>query len=136
MREARHGVVRLFVQRERAEGDRRGVRQHEGVAVGRGRGDLRAADGAASAGLVVHDHGLPELLRELLGHQARQGVAGAPWRESHNDLDRLSGQCRAKSDPNAMLMLHHFAWQHLVPSPYGGAPMVTPALLRNQPSTS
>lgn len=32
-------------------------------------------------------------------------------------------------------MLRHFEWQHYVPSLYGAAVMVTPALLRDQPST-
>jgi len=88
-REGSHRVVGLLLEQERAEREWRGVREHEGGAVGRRAGDLQPADGAARAGLVVDHHRLPELLAELLGHDAREDVAGAAGREGDDDLDRL-----------------------------------------------
>ena len=60
-----------------------------GVAVGRCRGHRGGADGAGGAALVLHDHGLAELLRQRLCQQARHLVDRAAGREHRHQLDRL-----------------------------------------------
>jgi len=63
--------------------------QQYGVTVGgRFRGDVRA-DGAPGAGAVVHEHGLHEPLGHLLGHGARQYVAGPARRERDDQAHEL-----------------------------------------------
>ena len=72
---------------------RRGIRQHQRVAVGCGTHHLQPADGAAGARLVVDDHRLAERLGERLGDGARHDVARAAGREGDDDAHRLLGPC-------------------------------------------
>ena len=55
--------------------------------IGRGARRFTCAQVAASAGFVVDHKGLLELLGELLCHQARQDVGGAPCGEGHDHFD-------------------------------------------------
>ena len=64
-------------------------RQQQGVAVRRGLGHMHAADGAAGAGAVVHEHGLAQARGQLLGIQARHGIGVATGRIGHDDGDGL-----------------------------------------------
>ena len=82
-------VVRLFVQREWPDGERRRVGQHEGVTVGGRLRHQRATNTATGPGPVVHQHRLAELARQLLGYHARHDVARATGRKGHDDLDRF-----------------------------------------------
>ena len=73
-----------------------GMRAHgaheQRVAVGRRTCGGHGADVAARAGLVVHDHGLAQLLLQRLGDDARQDVGGAASGEGHEDGDGLAGE--------------------------------------------
>src|SRR4029453_11852917 len=59
------------------------------VAVGGGIDDERRADGAARAGLVLDDEGLPELVGKLLGHFPGGDIEGTARRPWHDDLHGL-----------------------------------------------
>jgi hypothetical protein len=84
-------VVGLLLEHERADRDRRRVREHQGVAVGRRLHDVEPADAAAGAGLVVDDDRLAELLGELLADDAGDDVARPARGEGDDDADRLLG---------------------------------------------
>ncbi|GAB7546621.1 hypothetical protein CS8_063060 [Cupriavidus sp. 8B] len=72
-------------------------RQHAGrahqqrVAIGRGLGHQLRADIAAGAGPVVDQERLLELLRELLGNDARDHIGGPASGKRHHDAHRLVG---------------------------------------------
>ena len=63
--EALNRVIRLLVERERASLDRRGIAQHQRVAVGGRLRHQQATDAAASARTAVNHHRLAELLSQL-----------------------------------------------------------------------
>ncbi len=65
-----------------------GAEQQHG-AVGRALGDLGMGEVAAGARLVVHDHGLADVLAELLGDHARGDVGRAAGREADHQRHRL-----------------------------------------------
>ncbi len=77
-----------------AAGGVHGHRGHGGdgqrVAVGVGARGFGCADGAASAALVFHNHGLAQFLAHALRHQARDDVGRAARRERNNHADRLA----------------------------------------------
>jgi len=77
-------LVKDIVDRDRA---RRACQQ--GVAIASAVGDDFSADIAARAGAVFDDDGLPPLLSQLLGDNARQGIGCATGGERHDDLDSL-----------------------------------------------
>jgi len=54
-------------------------------------GDLLHADRAGRAGTVLDEEALAGLLRELLGHLARDHVHGAAGRVRHDDAHRVRG---------------------------------------------
>ena len=110
VREALDRIVGRRLEHERRQADRRGVRHHQRVAVGRGARDLGRADRRARAGLVVDD----DRLAELLGQQRRR--AGARRRRSIRRAERsrrrapassattargLPRRCRVRSTPAA-----------------------------------
>ena len=82
-------VVGLLGHGERADRQRRAVRQHQRVAVGRGAHHVLPAQRAAGAGLVVDDHRGAQRLAQRLGDDARDDVAGAAGGEGDDDADRL-----------------------------------------------
>ena len=61
------------------------------MAVGLGARHLLAADIAAGARDILHHHGLAELGRQPLGHEAGDDVGTGARRERHDELDRLVG---------------------------------------------
>jgi hypothetical protein len=70
-------------------------RDQQRVAVGRRLGYRVDADHGAGAGLVLHQHGGAELLRQLLGEQARIGIGQPAGREGHHDADLPRRELRA-----------------------------------------
>ena len=68
-----------------------GMAEQQRVAVGRGMGDRAAADGAAGAGLVVHDHLLMKRIRQLGGDHARHRVHPAARRIGHHQRNDAIG---------------------------------------------
>ena len=59
------------------------------MAVGRRRLQRLRGDLAAGAGAVLHDHRRAELVLQLLGQDARDGIGAAARREADQDADRL-----------------------------------------------
>ena len=73
-------------------GERRGVAEDDGVAVGRRVRDLPGADHAGAAGVAVLDDDLlAEFRAHLVGHRARHDVVGAAGRQRNDQHDRLAG---------------------------------------------
>ena len=66
--------------------------QHDRVAVRRRAQEGFGGDQSAGPLLVLHDHRRAELLPELLGDQAREGVARSPGREADHDPQDLLGE--------------------------------------------
>ena len=62
--------------------------QQNGVAVRLGLGDHARTDRAAAARLVLDDEWLAELSRNLVEHDARDGVVGVTCSERADDLHR------------------------------------------------
>jgi len=96
-------VVRQVLVRGRRDRIRRGVCEKR-VAVGLGFRHQRRADGAARAGAVLDDDGLPELGREPFRHGARDDVGAAPGVNGTMILIDFAGHacacaptCRAQS---------------------------------------
>ena len=72
----------------RAGRERRGVPQHDGVAVRRAFRDGARGDGAAAAERAVfHHHRLTEQRGHLFRHQTREDVGGAARRQRHDQGD-------------------------------------------------
>ena len=93
----RHEVLQRVVRRlqdVRVHRERAHVGQHEGVAVGRGLGDVVDRDVAAGAGAVLDHDLLAELLAERPLHDARGRVGAAARLEADHDGDRLVGVLR------------------------------------------
>ena len=70
---------------------RRRGRDQQRVAVGFGVLDLDGADRARRTALVVDDHGLAELVGQLVGEHAADDVGGATGRERHDEADGAIG---------------------------------------------
>jgi hypothetical protein len=71
--------------------------QQNGVAVRLSLGDHGRTDRAAAARLVLDDEGLAELSRNLVEHDARDGVIGVTRSERADDLYRPGGPSLAFS---------------------------------------
>jgi hypothetical protein len=71
--------------------------QQNGVAVRLGLGDHARTDRAAAARLVLDDEWLAELSRNLVEHDARDGVIGVTRGERADDLYRPGGPSLALS---------------------------------------
>jgi hypothetical protein len=82
------------VHRERAH-----VGEHDGVAVGRGLGDMVDGDIAAGAGAVLDHDLLPELLAENRLQDAGGRVGPSAGLETDHDGDRLVGVLRQANSP-------------------------------------
>ena len=94
-------------ERRRIDGVRRRGRDQQRVAVGLGVLDLHGADRARGAALVVDDHGLAELLGQLVGEHAADDVGRPAGRERHDEADGTigilgigarNGGCRERAD--------------------------------------
>jgi hypothetical protein len=91
---ADHGDVGKILDRiiadigiDRRAGDvRPGAADHQRIAVGRGAGGERGADGAARAGMVLDIKLLAERFRQLLGDQPAELIGAAARREGDDDL--------------------------------------------------
>ena len=83
------GQVVRTAGRVHCHGRHGGDRQR--VAVRLGARGLGCTDGAASAALVFHDHGLTQFLAHALRHEARDDVGGTARGERDDDADGLAG---------------------------------------------
>ncbi|MNS95885.1 hypothetical protein D3C72_1301610 [compost metagenome] len=85
--QVRRLVAELRVQRHvRAVG---GQHRHEGIAIRRRARRDAHTQRAVRTGLVLDDDGLPEALRDLLEHNARNCVGRTAGRIGNDDLDRF-----------------------------------------------
>ena len=82
-------VVGLLGHGEGADRQRRAVRQHQRVAVGRRAHHVHAAQRAAGTGLVVDDDRGAQRLAQRLGDDTRDDVAGAAGGKGDDDADRF-----------------------------------------------
>jgi hypothetical protein len=73
---------------ERGIGGDVGAGLQQRVAVGRCLDDRAGTDDRGGARLVLHQHRLGELLRELVGQEPRHRVGVPSRREGHDDMDR------------------------------------------------
>jgi hypothetical protein len=90
-----HVLVRVVLERFGVQHGRDAVQAargaEQGVAVGRRFGERLEADRPARPGTVLHDEGLPELLRHLVHAGADDDVRSAAGAVGGNHPDRLGG---------------------------------------------
>ena len=97
-------VVLHLVAQKRRDGDRRGGREHQGVAIGGGAGERRGSDLAARPSPVLGRERLPHALLQMVDEHPRQHIGGAAGAERHDDPDRRGGirlrdgGCRGQHD--------------------------------------
>ena len=84
-----HHVERQLRVDVRVDGERAGGADDDGVAVGRGPGNVLDADDAVGAGTVVDDHRVVHSLVQLLRERPRQYVDRPAGRIGHYDADRF-----------------------------------------------
>ena len=62
------------------------------IAIGRGLGAARPANGAASARDIFHRDALVQRFHHVVRHNARQHIGGTPWGEDHKHIDGAIGE--------------------------------------------
>jgi hypothetical protein len=92
-------VAGVFIER-RADAQRAGVTQHDGVAIGRALRHRLGADGAAGPGPVVDDDLFTQRLAHLVGDHAAHDRGAAARRERNHQRDRpvRIGLCLRRND--------------------------------------
>jgi hypothetical protein len=88
-REIAHRVIRHVLVQSRIDGVGRHRRHQQGVTVGWRLCDQIGADVAAGAHLVLHHELLPQQVRHLRTHDARDRVGRAAGGEGNDDADRF-----------------------------------------------